>query len=152
MGASLPGHQAGRGRRRTRRAMSEINVTPMVDVMLVLLIIFMVAAPLLTAGIPVNLPKGAAQALQTEEDPLWVTVTADRRISFKDKRVFDNEMFTLEELAPRLAVIAQENPERKVLVRGDRDSTYASIVDVLSEARRAGLSEAKLVIESDGRR
>lgn len=153
MGASLPGKQGGRGRRRNRRAaMSEINVTPFVDVMLVLLIVFMVAAPLLTAGIPVNLPKGAAQALQSEEDPLWVTVTAEGRISFKDKKVFDNEMFALEELGPRLMVIAEQTPERKVLVRGDRQATYASIVDVLSEARRAGLSEAKLVIESDGRR
>ncbi|WP_029014659.1 ExbD/TolR family protein [Niveispirillum irakense] len=152
MGASLPGKSSGRSRRRSRAAMSDINVTPLVDVMLVLLIVFMVAAPLLTSGIPVNLPKGAAQALQSEEDPLWVTVTSDRRISFKDKRVFDNEMFTLEELAPRLAVVAQETPDRKVLVRGDREATYASIVDVLSEARRAGLSEAKLVIESDGRR
>ncbi|MFV3075860.1 ExbD/TolR family protein [Niveispirillum fermenti] len=152
MGASLSGKQAGRGRRRSRRAaMSDINVTPFVDVMLVLLIVFMVAAPLLTAGIPVNLPKGAAQALQSEEDPLWVTVTADGRISFKDKKVFDNEMFGLEELAPRLAVVAEQTPDRKVLVRGDREATYASIVDVLSEARRAGLSEAKLVIESDGR-
>ncbi|OYQ32626.1 protein TolR [Niveispirillum lacus] len=152
MGASLPGKQAVRGRRRNRRtAMSEINVTPFVDVMLVLLIVFMVAAPLLTAGIPVNLPKGAAQALKSEEDPLWVTVTAEGRISFKDKKVFDNEMFDLAELAPRLAVIAEQQPDRKVLVRGDREATYASIVDVLSEARRAGLSEAKLVIESDGR-
>lgn len=152
MGASLSGKQAGRGRRRPRRAaMSDINVTPFVDVMLVLLIVFMVAAPLLTAGIPVNLPKGAAQALQSEEDPLWLTVTADGRISFKDKKVFDNEMFGLEELAPRFAVVAEQTPDRKVLVRGDREATYASIVDVLSEARRAGLSEAKLVIESDGR-
>lgn len=152
MGASLPGKSAGRGRRRGRAAMSEINVTPLVDVMLVLLIVFMVAAPLLTAGIPVNLPKGAAQALKTEEDPLWVTVTSDGKVSFKDKKVFDNDMFAIAELAPRLAVVAQENPERKVLVRGDRQATYANIVDVLSEARRAGLSEAKLVIESDGRR
>ncbi|SNR98935.1 Cell division and transport-associated protein TolR [Azospirillum sp. RU38E] len=152
MGASLPGKSSGRGRRRGRGAMSDINVTPLVDVMLVLLIVFMVAAPLLTAGIPVNLPKGAAQALKSEEDPLWVTVTADGKVSFKDKKVFDNDMFAIAELAPRLAVVAQENPERKVLVRGDRQATYASIVDVLSEARRAGLSEAKLVIESDGRR
>lgn len=152
MGASLPSKQSGRGRRRGRRAaMSDINVTPFVDVMLVLLIVFMVAAPLLTAGIPVNLPKGAAQALKSEEDPLWVTVTAQGRISFKDKKVFDNEMFDLAELAPRLTVIAEQQPDRKVLVRGDREATYASIVDVLSEARRAGLSEAKLVIESDGR-
>ena len=152
MGASLPGKHAGRGRRRGRRAaMSDINVTPFVDVMLVLLIVFMVAAPLLTAGIPVNLPKGAAQALKAEEDPLWVTVTADGHISFKDKKVFDNETFALAELGPRLIVIAEQTPERKVLVRGDRAATYASIVDVLSEARRAGLSEAKLVIESDGR-
>lgn len=152
MGASLSGKQSGRGRRRGRRAaMSDINVTPFVDVMLVLLIVFMVAAPLLTAGIPVNLPKGAAQALKSEEDPLWVTVTAQGRISFKDKKVFDNEMFDLAELGPRLAVVAEQTPDRKVLVRGDREATYASIVDVLSEARRAGLSEAKLIIESDGR-
>lgn len=152
MGASLSGKQAGRGRRRTHRAMSEINVTPFVDVMLVLLIVFMVAAPLLTAGIPVNLPKGAAQALQSDEDPLWVTVTADGKVSLKDKKVFDNEMFAMAELPPRLAVVAEQTPDRKVLVRGDREAVYASIVEVLSEARRAGLSEAKLIIESDGRR
>ncbi|MFC7333295.1 ExbD/TolR family protein [Rhodocista pekingensis] len=152
MGASLSGKQPGRGgRRRTYRPLAEINVTPFVDVMLVLLIVFMVAAPLLTAGIPVNLPKGAAQALETQEDPLWLTVTSDGRISLKDKAVFDNDDYTLEELQPRLIAVAEKTPDRKVLVRGDRKAQYALIIDVLSEARRAGLTEAKLVIESDGR-
>lgn len=152
MGASLSGKQPGRGnRRRAYRPLAEINVTPFVDVMLVLLIVFMVAAPLLTAGIPVNLPKGAAQALETQEDPLWLTVTSDGRISLKDKTVFDNDEYTLDELQPRLVAVAQKTPDRKVLVRGDRKAQYALIIDVLSEARRAGLTEAKLVIEADGR-
>ncbi|ACI99199.1 ExbD/TolR family protein [Rhodospirillum centenum] len=152
MGASLSGKQPGRGgRRRAYRPLAEINVTPFVDVMLVLLIVFMVAAPLLTAGIPVNLPKGAAQALETQEDPLWLTVTSDGRISLKDKAVFDDDEYTLEELQPRLIAVAEKTPDRKVLVRGDRKAQYAVIIDVLSEARRAGLTEAKLVIESDGR-
>lgn len=151
MGAQLGGKQGGRSRRRAYRPMSDINVTPFVDVMLVLLIVFMVAAPLLTAGIPVNLPKGAAQALETEEDPLWLTVTAEGRVSLKDKKVFDNDMYAMAELAPRLQAVAQTTPDRKVFVRGDRQAQYASIIDVLSEARRAGLSQAKLVIESDPR-
>jgi biopolymer transport protein TolR len=129
--------------------MSEINVTPFVDVILVLLIVFMVAAPLLTAGIPVNLPRGAAQALKNQDDPLWLTVTADGRISLKDKKIFDNEQYSLAELAPRLAALAQTTPDRKIFVRGDRAAQYATVIDVLSTARRAGLSEAKLIIESD---
>ncbi|WP_404325606.1 ExbD/TolR family protein [Aerophototrophica crusticola] len=129
--------------------MSEINVTPLVDVMLVLLIIFMVAAPLLTAGIPVNLPKGAAQALDTQEDPLWVSVTADGRVSFKDKKDFDNEEYSIAELPARFAAVAAKAADRKVMIRGDRDVRYSTIIDVLSDARRAGLTEAKLIIESD---
>jgi biopolymer transport protein TolR len=152
MGANLSGGSGmRRGGRRSHRAMSEINVTPFVDVMLVLLIVFMVAAPLLTAGIPVNLPKGAAQALKTEDDPLWITVTAEGKVSFKDKKVFNNDLYALSEVAPRLAAVAQQTPDRKILVRGDRNAAYAHIVDILSEARRAGLKQAKLVIESDGK-
>lgn len=151
MGAQLGGRQGGRSRRKSFRPMSDINVTPFVDVILVLLIVFMVAAPLLTAGIPVNLPRGAAQALDTEEDPLWLTVTAEGQVSLKDKKVFDNEMYAVAELGPRLMAVAQATPERKVFVRGDRAAQYAAIIDVLSEARRAGLTQAKLVIESDPR-
>ncbi|WP_114394533.1 ExbD/TolR family protein [Oleisolibacter albus] len=151
MGVSLGGKSSGRGRRRGGKAMSDINVTPMVDVMLVLLIIFMVAAPLMTAGIPVNLPRGAAQALQTQDDPLWITVTAKGNVSFKDKKVFDNDEYPMGDLAPRLRAVAEQTPDRKVMVRGDREAQYAAIIDVLSEARRAGLTEAKLVIESDPR-
>lgn len=153
MGASLGGKPSGRGKRRGSRPMSDINVTPFVDVVLVLLIVFMVAAPLMTAGIPVNLPKGAAQALETQEDPLWITVTSAGKVSFKDKQVFDNDEYALADLSPRLLAIAEATPDRKVMVRGDREALYSNIIDVLSEARRAGLTEAKLVIEAEaGRR
>jgi biopolymer transport protein ExbD len=115
------GHGGSGGRRRRRRrrggrsaAMSEINITPMVDVMLVLLIIFMVAAPMLTVGVPVELPKTAAAALPTEqEEPLTVTITADGRLTIQTTEVADAEMI------PKLTAIAAERTSKKVFLRAD---------------------------------
>jgi biopolymer transport protein TolR len=106
----------GRGRRRGGRsaAMSDINITPMVDVMLVLLIIFMVAAPMLTVGVPVELPKSAAGALPTEqEEPLTITLTADGKIAIQQTEVSDAEMI------PKLSAIAAERTSKKVFLRAD---------------------------------
>ncbi|MEL7345423.1 MAG: ExbD/TolR family protein, partial [Pseudomonadota bacterium] len=116
MGAGVMQSESGGGRRRRRRSrpMSEINVTPFVDVMLVLLIIFMVAAPLLTVGVPVELPKTAANALPTEqEEPLTISLTADGEI------VLQSTPTPAAELIPKLRAIAAERTSRRVFLRAD---------------------------------
>ena len=124
MGAGVIKGGGGGGRRGRRRngksaAMSEINVTPFVDVMLVLLIIFMVAAPLLTVGVPVQLPKTAANALPTEqEEPLTITMAADGRLLIQNTEVPEGE------LIPKLMAIAAEREGDKVFLRADGQIPY----------------------------
>ena len=114
MGAQLAGKSNGRGKRRSYSQLSEINVTPFVDVMLVLLIIFMVAAPLMTVGVPVELPQTAAQALpMDEEEPLTVTVTGEGAIMIQTTEVPEAE------LVPRLAAIAAERTTTRIYLRAD---------------------------------
>src|SRR5271168_985892 len=110
-GTLQPGMQSRRGRRRTR-PMSEINVTPFVDVMLVLLIVFMVTAPLLTVGVPVDLPKTRAQALGQDREPLSVTVKRDGKIYIQNSPV------TEDELVAKLTAIAANGYDQRIFVRG----------------------------------
>ena len=125
--------------------MSEINVTPMVDVMLVLLIIFMVAAPLLTVGVPVQLPKTAAAALPTEkEEPLTVTLTADDKIMIQKSEV------TADQLIPRLKAIASERKDRKIYLRADGKITYDRVAQVMGALNAAGFNDIGLVTDSNG--
>ena len=136
-----------RGRRRKSRSkpMSEINVTPFVDVMLVLLIIFMVAAPLLTVGVPVELPKTAANALpQEEEEPLTITVQADGGLAIQ------NTQINAEELVPRLRAIAAERDGDKVFLRADGAVPYAQVVQVMGALNAGGFSNIGLVTETGG--
>ena len=113
---------SGRRRRGQAAAMSEINVTPFVDVMLVLLIIFMVAAPLLTVGVPIELPKTAASALPTEqEEPLTITLTADGRLLIQNSDVL------AQELIPKLTAIAAERTSNKVFLRADGAIPYQRV-------------------------
>ena len=136
----------GRGRRRGRsQPMSEINVTPFVDVMLVLLIIFMVAAPLLTVGVPVELPKSAAGALPTEtEEPLTVTITADGGIQIQTTPI------EREELVTRLRGIATERASDRVFLRADGAVPYAQVMEVMGALNRGGFGNIGLVTDTGG--
>lgn len=125
--------------------MSEINVTPFVDVMLVLLIIFMVAAPLLTVGVPVELPKTAAGALSTDqEEPLTVTVTADGSIQIQTTEV------PRKALLGRLRGIAEERISDRVFLRADGAVPYAQVMEVMGALNAGGFSNIGLVTDIGG--
>jgi biopolymer transport protein TolR len=151
MGAGVMKSDGGGGGRRRRRSgraqpMSEINVTPFVDVMLVLLIIFMVAAPLLTVGVPVELPKTAANALpaEDEEEPLTVTVTADGRIMIQTTDVAP------EELVPRLQAIAAERTSDRIFLRADGANQWQRVAEVMGALNAGGFSNIGLVTDVGG--
>jgi biopolymer transport protein ExbD len=124
--------------------MAEINVTPMVDVMLVLLVIFMVTAPLLMVGVPLDLPKTRAQALTEHRHPIILSLNRGGEIFIGDDLVAPSELET------RLAALAAEDPERIVYVRGDRTITYEQLMDMLSQVNRAGFAKVSLVAEASG--
>ena len=149
MGAEVIQNERTGKRRRRRRArpMSEINVTPFVDVMLVLLIIFMVAAPLQTVGVPVELPRTAAQALASEqEEPLTVTLTVDGITMIQTTEVAD------EEIVPRLRAVLSERASRRVFVRADGAIPYARVVQVMGALNAAGITDIGLVTDMGGPR
>ena len=138
--AGQGGYQRRGGRRRHRRAvMSEINVTPLVDVMLVLLIIFMVAAPLLTVGVPVDLPETRAHELNAQTQPITVSVDGEGRIYIQDTEV------TIDEIVPRLEAIAKTGYSERIYVRGDRNSGYGTILQVMGRMNQAGFRNIGLV-------
>ena len=146
MGASLPSRSRGRSR---RKPMSEINVTPLVDVMLVLLIIFMITAPLLVAGVPVDLPESRAQALDQQARPVQIAMDKDGRLFVDDAPVTDAD------LPQRLATIASEPapPEgRRIYLRADRSLDYGRVMRVMGELNRAGLNRVALVSVGEERR
>jgi biopolymer transport protein TolR len=127
--------------------MSEINVTPFVDVMLVLLIIFMVAAPLLTVGVPVELPKTAAEALPSEqEEPLTVTLTAEGGVMIQTTEVDGST------LVPRLRAIAAERSDDKIFLRADGAIPYARVMEVMGALNAGGFSSIGLVTDTGGPR
>jgi biopolymer transport protein TolR len=136
---------SGRRRRGQAAAMSEINVTPFVDVMLVLLIIFMVAAPLLTVGVPIELPKTAASALPTEqEEPLTITLTADGRLLIQNSDVL------AQELIPKLTAIAAERTSNKDFLRADGAIPYQRVAEVMGALSAGGFNNIGLVTDTDG--
>ena len=122
--------------------MSEINVTPFVDVMLVLLIVFMVTAPLLTVGIPVDLPKVKASALTDQKDPLEITVKIGGEIYLGESEV------DVENLIPRLNAITELNKEARIYVRGDRVVAYGRIMEIMSLVNSAGYTKVALVTQN----
>ena len=122
--------------------MSEINVTPFVDVMLVLLIVFMVTAPLLTVGIPVDLPKVKASALTDQKDPLEITVKIGGEIYLGESEV------DVENLIPRLNAITELNKEARIYVRGDRVVAYGRIMEIMSLINSAGYIKVALVTQN----
>ncbi len=149
MGMGVVGNAGGGGRRRRRRArpMSEINVTPFVDVMMVLLIIFMVAAPLQVVGVPVELPRTAAQSLPTEqEEPLTVTLTADGATMIQTTEVSDGE------IVARLQGILAERTSNRVYIRADGAIPYARVVTVMGALNAAGITNIGLVTDNGGPR
>jgi biopolymer transport protein TolR len=119
--------------------MSEINVTPFVDVMLVLLIIFMVAAPLMTVGVPIDLPETQARPLNAETQPITVSVNENGQIFIQDTEI------TIEELVPRLEAIAQTGYEERIYVRGDRAADYGTVMQVMARISAAGFRNLGLV-------
>jgi len=145
MGASLqkPGGGRGRGRRKAYTPMAEINVTPFVDVMLVLLIVFMVAAPLLTVSVPVDLPQARGSAANTDQRPVVVSIDARGTIFVGDSAV------ELDNLVPLLQAITQRNVEARIFVRGDRNLAYGRMVQVMGTLSVAGFSRVGLVATPD---
>jgi biopolymer transport protein TolR len=138
------GGRRGRGRRKSR-AMAEINITPFVDVMMVLLIIFMVAAPLLTVGVPIELPKTAATALPTpQEEPLSVTMTADNRLLIMETEVAEADFIT------RLRAIASEREDDKVFLRADGAIPYERVAQVMGALNAANFTNIGLVTDTAG--
>jgi biopolymer transport protein TolR len=128
--------------RRSRRLMGEINVTPFVDVMLVLLIIFMIAAPLLTVGVPVDLPKTEAKSLPTEEEPLSVTILANGQVYLQD------EMIAYDQLMPRLTALAGEGYDRRIFIRAAEKAPYGIVMQVMARINTAGYKNLGLVTDT----
>ena len=153
MGASLGGgggaHSGRRGRRRRHSPMSEINVTPFVDVMLVLLIIFMVAAPLLQGGVQVELPQAKGRQLESNKEPLVVSVTKSGQVFLGQE---EKTPLTLDELGPKLTAIAQGRAgnDEPVFVRGDRSVEYGHVARVMARLRETGFRKISLVTEVEG--
>ena len=146
MGASVKAvHQNTGKRRRGRRhaAMSEINITPMVDVMLVLLIIFMVAAPLLTVGVPIELPQAKGKQLEAKHEPLAISVKANGDVFIAETQV------RLDELAAKLKEIAQarKGEDEPVFVRGDKGVSYGIVMRVMGRISAGGFKKVSLITE-----
>lgn len=139
MGVNLDG---GSGGENSYQAMSEINVTPLVDIMLVLLIIFMVAAPLMTQGVEVNLPKAKASALASNREPLVVTVAKDGTPFIEQNPV------TISELKDKILLIRSTNPDLPVYVRGDSKAEYGAVMKVMANLQQAGIEKIGLVTET----
>ena len=139
-GAGGGGGRRGRGRSRQRRGpMADMNMTPFIDVMLVLLIIFMVAAPMMTVGVPVDLPETRAKAMEGQTQPITVSVDGTGRIFIQDAEL------KLDELVPKLQAIAKNGIEERVFVRGDKTTDYGTILRVMGRLNDAGFKKIGLV-------
>lgn len=143
MGMSMGSGGAGGGgrRRRNRRnaPVSEINVTPFVDVVLVLLIIFMVAAPLLTVGVPIDLPETQAKALNQQTEPITISVNRDGKVFIQENEI------GVESILPQLEAISQNGYEERIFVRGDRDADYGTVMKIMARISAAGYKKIGLV-------
>lgn len=140
MGAGISSG-GGRQRRQRTRMMSEINVTPFVDVMLVLLIVFMVAAPLLTVGVPIDLPESQAKSIEQNKDPLTVSVND------KGQVFLQNTEIAVDEIVAKLKAIAKNGTEERIYVRGDRKVDYGTVMRVMGRLSAAGYRRVALVTE-----
>ena len=135
---------SGRRNRHRRGVMSEINVTPMVDVMLVLLIIFMISAPLLTVGVPIDLPQTQAKSIDADQEPLTISV------NLQGKVFLQNTEIGVDEVVPKLKAIVEARPagmEERIFVRGDRKIEYGTVMKVMGQLSSAGFHKVALVTE-----
>ena len=140
--AMMTGNGGRRGRGRGRGShipMSEINVTPMVDVMLVLLVVFMISAPLMTVGVPVDLPTTNASQMVGQDEPLVVSVNAKGEVFLQETKI------TLEQLVPRLEAITQNKKDTRIFVRGDAALAYGKVMEVMGTVNLAGFSRVALL-------
>jgi biopolymer transport protein TolR len=135
--------QSGHRRRRRHGIMSEINVTPMVDVMLVLLIIFMVSAPLLTVGVPIDLPQSQAKSLEQDKQPITVSVNGQGQVFLQDTEI------PVDELVAKLKAVTESRGgmDERVFVRGDRKVDYGTVMKVMGRLSSAGFRRVALVTE-----
>lgn len=146
-GGLMAGGRSGRRLKTRYRANSEINVTPFVDVMLVLLIVFMVTAPLLTVSIPIELPRTEAKQSASETEPLSITILANGTVYLQETQV------EVEELVPRLRAISREGYDRSIYIRGDTNTNYGVMADVLARVSAGGFRKIQLVTDTrDGPR
>lgn len=144
MGMSVGGGEGGGGRRRRRGSsraavINEINMTPFIDVMLVLLIIFMVAAPLMTTGVPIDLPESKAKALEGLTQPITISVDAKGQIFLQDKPM------KIEDLIPTVQAIAKNGADERIYVRGDKAADYGAVIRVMGRLNEAGFKKIGLV-------
>jgi biopolymer transport protein TolR len=135
------GLSKGRRGRRARRLMGDINVTPFVDVMLVLLIIFMVAAPLLTVGVPVDLPKTEAKSLPSEQEPISVTIQANGQVFLQ------SEAIAYDQLLPAMTTLASQSFERRIFIRAAETADYGIVMQVMARLNAAGYKNLGLVTD-----
>jgi biopolymer transport protein TolR len=135
--------QGGKRKKRRRSVMSEINVTPMVDVMLVLLIIFMVSAPLLTVGVPIDLPQSQAKSLDQDKEPLTISVNDKGAIYLQDSEI------AIDDLVPKMQAIAEtrDGSDTRIYVRGDKSVSYGNMMKVMGRLSAAGYHRVALVTE-----
>ena len=134
----------GKGRRRRHQQMSEINVTPFVDVMLVLLIVFMVTAPLLTVGVPLELPNTKASTVQGNDEPLVISVDGQGRLFLEDVEV------QLDNLVPKLRAVTGAKQDQRIFVRGDANVAYGRVLTVMGEIHDAGFTHVAMVSAGPG--
>lgn len=135
------GRNGGRRRNRRSRVSSEINVTPLVDVMLVLLIVFMVAAPLLSVGVPIELPKTDAKSLPSQSEPITISVRADGSIFIQEAEI------ALDDIATRLIAVSNNGYDERIYLRGDGQANYEAVMKVMARVNAAGFSNLGLVTD-----
>ena len=141
MSSAIQPRGSGRRKRQSYVPMAEINVTPFVDVMLVLLIVFMVAAPLLTVGVPIELPETSAKPLQGDKEPLTITVNSEGTVLLQETEI------DLESLVPKLVEIAEENYDERIYVRGDKRVDYGTVAKVMAMISASGFKRIGLVTD-----
>ena len=134
--------QLSKSKSRSRTLMSDINVTPFVDVMLVLLIVFMVTAPMLTVGVPVNLPDSNADSLPDDKEPLTLTINSKGEIFIQKTKV------GFSELIPKLLAIAKNRTDTRIYVRGDKNIDYGRVMEVMGKLSGSGFSKVALISET----
>ena len=146
MGADMQAFE-GRRRRRSRAPISQINVTPFVDVMLVLLVIFMITAPLLTVGVQVDLPETEAGPIRGGDEPLTITITKENVIYLQETEV------QLGDLVPKLMAISERRTDTRIFMRADKDIPYGRVMEVMGTVTRAGFKKVALVtkLSKEGR-